>query len=180
MRLDSATTGGRAGAAGGQTPGLFHLPVLHARHGFHLMAAGRHQGAGQDARVRRVRQRRRRAPLMLARKRMTGPNFSSPAGTRWSFWPPNPRPAKRTRRGVIDVLTKSAPVLVFPDGWWETNNYAGNCPGGRGSCRGRSRLDCGAAFGVGGVVICVGFGTQAHGGICWAFAVRQLPPQGIG
>jgi hypothetical protein len=33
---------------------------------------------------------------------------------------------------------------------------------------------------VGGVPDGVGYGTQAHGGICWAFAIRQLPPQGIG
>jgi hypothetical protein len=83
-------------------------------------------------------------------------------------------------RDVIEVLTKSAPVLDFHDGWQETNNYAGSCPGGRDSCRGRGRLDCCAAFCVGGVLIRVGFGTQAHGGTCWAFAVRQLPPQGIG
>jgi hypothetical protein len=28
-------------------------------------------------------------------------------------------------RDVIEVLTKSAPVLDFGDGWQETNNYTG-------------------------------------------------------
>src|SRR5271157_5000337 len=41
--------GSRVGAAGGQTPGLFHLLVLRAQHGPHLIAVGRHQGAAQDA-----------------------------------------------------------------------------------------------------------------------------------
>src|SRR5271166_4270026 len=41
--------GSRVGAAGGQTPGLFHLLVLHAQHRPHLIAVGRHQGAAQDA-----------------------------------------------------------------------------------------------------------------------------------
>ena len=40
-----------AGAAGGQTPGLFHLLVLHAQHGPHLIVVGRHQGGAQDARA---------------------------------------------------------------------------------------------------------------------------------
>ena len=37
-----------------------------------------------------------------------------------------------------------------------------------------------AAIGAGSAFICVGSGTQAHGGICWALAVQQLPPQSIG
>ena len=35
-------------------------------------------------------------------------------------------------------------------------------------------------FGASGVLNCVGSGTQAYGGICLAFATRQLPPQAIG
>ena len=51
----------------------------------------------------------------------------------------------------------------------------------RGSCHGREcHLGCRAAVRAGGVPNCVGYGTQAHGGIYWAFAIRQLSPQGIG
>ncbi len=41
-------------------------------------------------------------------------------------------------------------------------------------------MDFRSAVRASGVPDCVGYGTQAHRGICWAFAVRQLPPQGIG
>jgi hypothetical protein len=60
------------------------------------------------------------------------------------------------------------------DGEYETNNFDGNFPGGCGSCRGHGclRLDCAATIGAGGAFICVGSGTQAHGGICWALAVQ--------
>lgn len=80
----------------------------------------------------------------------------------------------------IGDLTKSAHVLDFHDGWQEKNNYSGNCPGGRGSCRGHGGLDCCAAFDGSGVAICVGFGTQADRGIYWAFAVGRIRPQGVG
>ncbi len=79
-------------------------------------------------------------------------------------------------RDAIEGLTKAVPVLDIHDGWQETNDYSGNCPGGRASCRRRNLVDCAAAFGVSGVFICVGLGTHAHGGICWAVSVRQLPP----
>src|ERR1700730_1776612 len=68
------------------------------------------------------------------------------------------------------------------DGEYERNDCDGNFPGGCGSCRGHGcfRLDFLAALGAGSAFICVGSGTQAHGGICWALAVQQLPPQSIG
>src|ERR1700724_2290049 len=47
------------------------------------------------------------------------------------------------------------------DGEYERNDFDGN-------------------FGACSAFICVGSGTQAHGGICWALAVQQLPPQSIG
>jgi hypothetical protein len=51
---------------------------------------------------------------MLARKRMTGPNFSSPAGTRWRFWPPNPRPAKLTSAWCSSSLRRFLRGDGFP------------------------------------------------------------------
>jgi hypothetical protein len=37
------------------------------------------------------------------------------------------------------------------------------------------RVEADPAFGVSGIIICVGSGTRGHGGICCAFAVRQCP-----
>jgi len=81
-----------------------------------------------------------------------------------------------------EVRTSGVKKQDNGDGEYERNDFDGNFPGGCGSCRGHGcfRLDCPAAVGAGGAFICVGSGTQAHGGICWALAVQQLPPQSIG
>jgi hypothetical protein len=71
------------------------------------------------------------------------------------------------------------PTLVrgFHNGREKTNNYGGNCPSGCDSCNGWSTLDRRPALADSRVVTCVEAGPQAHRGICWAVAVRQLCPQ---
>src|ERR1700746_2142818 len=74
--------------------------------------------------------------------------------------------------------TKLSPVLEFHNGRKKTNNYAGNCCGGCDPWSRYFSLDRHPVFADSGIAIFLGAGAKAHGGIYWAYSVRQLRPQG--